>query len=344
MLRLHDIHIQRGALRVLEGASLFVGPGEKAGLAGVNGSGKTTLLQIVAGHLKPERGSVTRPKILAYLPQEPKLGREFDEQSTIRDVAVSGSPVAVLAKDLEAAERRLNDAEAEDLDLAVEHYGRLEERYRHEGGYRVEADAGVILNGLGMGYLEIDREVGTLSSGERTRLEMARVLMSKADLLLLDEPTNHLDERGVEWLMGYLAEVDAAVLLVSHDMRLLDGAISRVFEVDSVKHLVNQYKGTYSEYLEASEKDKATQRNRASASSPRSPGSRLRRTGSGEKPRRWRGARRSSIGGSLACGRACLISRGTRSRSASRYRRRPAAAGWWRRWTPSTKALGRITY
>ena len=260
MLRLHDIHIQRGALRVLEGASLFVGPGEKAGLAGVNGSGKTTLLQIVAGHLKPERGSVTRPKILAYLPQEPKLGREFDEQSTIRDVAVSGSPVAVLAKDLEAAERRLNDAEAEDLDLAVEHYGRLEERYRHEGGYRVEADAGVILNGLGMGYLEIDREVGTLSSGERTRLEMARVLMSKADLLLLDEPTNHLDERGVEWLMGYLAEVDAAVLLVSHDMRLLDGAISRVFEVDSVKHLVNQYKGTYSEYLEASEKDKATQR------------------------------------------------------------------------------------
>ena len=111
------------------------------------------------------------------------------------------APWWVWARDLEAAERALADAEPDDLDRAVDEYGALEERYRHEGGYKIESDAGVILNGLGMGYVKLDREVGNLSAGERTRLEMARVLMSNADLLLLDEPTNHLDETGVGWLM-----------------------------------------------------------------------------------------------------------------------------------------------
>ncbi len=256
MLKLDDIHIRRGALSVLEGASLSIGPAEKAGLAGVNGSGKTTLLQIAAGQVIPDSGKVTRPKTLAYLPQEPKLGREFDDDSTVRDVAASGSPLAGLARDLEAAERALEEVEPADLDRAVDDYGALEERYRHEGGYKIEADAGVVLHGLGMGYVELDREVGNLSSGERTRLEMARVLMSNADLLLLDEPTNHLDENGVGWLMEYLAGIDAAVLLVSHDLRLLDRSISRVFEMDPVGHTVNQYKGTHSEYLETSEVEK----------------------------------------------------------------------------------------
>ena len=256
MLKLHNIHIRRGALPVLEGASLSIGPAEKAGLAGVNGSGKTTLLRIAAGQLVPDVGTVTRPKTLAYLPQEPRLDGEFGDGSTVRAVVASGSPLVGLARDLEAAERALADAEPDDLDRAVDEYGALEERYRHEGGYKIESDAGVILNGLGMGYVKLDREVGNLSAGERTRLEMARVLMSNADLLLLDEPTNHLDETGVGWLMEYLGGIDAAVLLVSHDMRLLDRSISRVFEVDPVGHTVDQYKGTYSQYLEVSEREK----------------------------------------------------------------------------------------
>ena len=257
MLKLDDIYIRRGALRVLEGASLSIGPTEKAGLAGVNGSGKTTLLRIAAGRLEPDAGSVTRPKKLAYLPQEPKLGRRFGDDATVRDVAASGSPLAGLARELAAAEKALADVGSADLDRAVEEYGALEERYRHEGGYKIEADAGVMLNGLGLDYVELDRRVGDLSAGERTRLEMARVLMSSPDLLLLDEPTNHLDENGVGWLMDYLARLDAAVLLVSHDMRLLDKSISRVFEIDPVGRVINQYKGTYSKYLETSAREKA---------------------------------------------------------------------------------------
>ena len=256
MLKLDDIYIRRGALPVLEGASLSIGPSEKAGLAGVNGSGKTTLLQIAAGRLEPDGGSVTRPKKRAYLPQEPRLGRQFGDDATVRDVAASGSPLASLARELAAAEKALAEVDDAYLERAVEKYGALEERYRHEGGYKIEADAGVMLNGLGLDYVELDRRVGDLSAGERTRLEMARVLMSGADLLLLDEPTNHLDENGVGWLMDYLAGLDAAVLLVSHDMRLLDKAISRVFEIDPFGRNINQYKGTYSKFLETSAREK----------------------------------------------------------------------------------------
>ena len=256
MLKLDDIYIRRGALPVLEGASLSIGPTEKAGLAGVNGSGKTTLLQIAAGRLEPDGGSVTRPKKRAYLPQEPRLGRQFGDDATVRDVAASGSPLASLARELAAAEKALAEVDDAYLERAVEKYGALEERYRHEGGYKIEADAGVMLNGLGLNYVELDRRVGDLSAGERTRLEMARVLMSGADLLLLDEPTNHLDENGVGWLMDYLAGLDAAVLLVSHDMRLLDKAISRVFEIDPFGRTINQYKGTYSKFLETSAREK----------------------------------------------------------------------------------------
>ena len=172
MLKLDDIYIRRGALRVLEGASLSIGPTEKAGLAGVNGSGKTTLLQIAAGRLEPDAGSVTRPKKLAYLPQEPKLDRRFGDDATVRDVAASGSPLAGLARELAAAEKALVDVDSANLDRVVEEYGALEERYRHEGGYKIEADAGVMLNGLGLDYVELDRRVGDLSAGERTRLEM----------------------------------------------------------------------------------------------------------------------------------------------------------------------------
>lgn len=256
-MKLAEIQIHLGALQVLAGASLSIGPGVKAGLTGVNGAGKTTLMQVAAGRLKPEAGTVERAKSFGYLSQEPDLDPEFDAGGTVRDVLVSGSPLSRLALDLEAAEARLKRRPDADLDRAVEDYGRLEERYRLEGGYRIEADAGAMLNGLGIGHVELDGYVDDLSSGERTRLEIARVLMGNCDLLLLDEPTNHLDENGARWLMDFLANCKATVLLISHDMRLLDGSIARVFELDAVTRKAVEFKGTYSAYLAWAEQRQA---------------------------------------------------------------------------------------
>ncbi len=250
MLSLQNVQFHWGPQPVLAGVSLYVGRGEKVGLAGANGAGKSTLLQIAAGGLAPDTGTVNRPKLVGYLAQEPEIPDGFSVDVAVRDVVVSSSPTAALARRLAVAESRLSSTAGNELNAAIEEYGRLEEAYREEGGYRVEADAATVLAGLGLGGVGLDQPIGPLSAGERTRLEMARVLVSGADLLLLDEPTNHLDADGTRWLMQFLARSETAVLLVSHDLRLLDHAISRVYELDAQARTIEEFTGTYSDYLQ----------------------------------------------------------------------------------------------
>lgn len=257
MLSLSKVSFAWGPQEVLREVSLFVGRGEKVGLAGVNGAGKSTLLQLAAGLVEPDSGGVSRPNRTGMLPQEPQISSEFAPEATVMDVVMSSGPTAEIAARLAKAERRLATAGDEELTEAVEAYGQVEEEFRNADGYRAQSDAGVILSGLGLGADLTDRALGSLSSGQRTRVEMARVLASKADLLLLDEPTNHLDVDGTRWLMGFLAESPAAVLIVSHDLRLLDHAITRVYELDGMTRKATGFKGTYSEYLVWSEEQRA---------------------------------------------------------------------------------------
>ncbi len=259
MLSLNNIDYHWGAQSVLAGVSVFVGRGQKVGLAGPNGAGKTTLLRIAAGEVTPDAGSVGRPKAVGYLSQTPALADTFSADADVREVLVSASPTAPLASELHAAERRMSDATGEALDQAIRSYGELEERYRTAGGYAVEARAASVLHGLGLARVGLERKIAGLSSGERTRLEMARVLVGGADLLLLDEPTNHLDADGTRWLMQFLERSEAGVFLISHDLRLLDHSISRVYELDGQTHGVSEFKGSYSAYLEWSEQSKRVQ-------------------------------------------------------------------------------------
>ena len=249
MLSISKVSYAWGPQQVLHEVSLFVGRGEKVGLAGVNGAGKSTLLQVAAGSLEPDSGGVNRPNRIGMLPQEPQVSSEFAADATVMEVVMSSGPTAELAARLALAERRMATASDDELTEAVENYGQVEEEFRNADGYRAQSDAGVILSGLGLGAELADRALGTLSSGQRTRVEMARVLASRADLLLLDEPTNHLDVDGTRWLMGFLADSPAAVLIVSHDLRLLDHAITRVYELDGMTRKATAFKGTYSEYL-----------------------------------------------------------------------------------------------
>lgn len=257
MLSLSKVSYAWGPQQVLYEVSLFVGRGEKVGLAGVNGAGKSTLLQLAAGSVEPDSGGVSRPNRTGMLPQEPQVSSTFGPEATVMDVVMSSGPTAEIASRLAAAERRMATASDDELTEAVEAYSDIEEEFRNADGYRSQADAGTILSGLGLEADLADRALATLSSGQRTRVEMARVLASRADLLLLDEPTNHLDVDGTRWLMGFLAESPAAVLIVSHDLRLLDHAITRVYELDGMSRKATAFKGTYSEYLVWSEEQRA---------------------------------------------------------------------------------------
>ena len=258
MLSITNVSYAWGPQEVLRDASLFVGRGEKVGLAGVNGAGKSTLMHVAAGALPPDAGRVTRPRRVGHLPQEPELSGALASEMSLIDVVVSSGPTAPLAARLAQAEQALAAAAGPELSAAVDAYGRIEEEFRDAGGYAAQASAATVLSGLGLPASLADRPVRTLSAGQRTRLEMARVLASGADLLLLDEPTNHLDVDATRWLMDFLARTDAAVLIVSHDLRLLDHAISRVYELDGRSRRLTEFKGAYSEYLAWSEARRAT--------------------------------------------------------------------------------------
>ena len=244
MLQVRNLAIDVVARRVLSDASFTVAAGDKVGLVGRNGAGKTSLLKVLAGEDDPAAGLVLHRGTLGYVPQNPRPRAEA-AQTALAHV-LSG-------RDLDRAAKRLAEmhtALEKDHSLAnVQRFADAEERYRLDGGYSSESDARRIVTGLGLKPDRADLPLGVLSGGERRRVELARVLFADADLLLLDEPTNHLDSDAKSWLMDFLRNNRGAIIVVSHDLILLDEAITRVIHLDAGK--LREYRGTYSQYQAA---------------------------------------------------------------------------------------------
>lgn len=197
-------------------------------LSGVNGSGKTTLLRILAGEVTPDSGRVDLGKAVrvALHDQRPPRG----EGRTLRDYVLSALDwVLAIERDLERLEARMAER-ADEATLAA--YADAQARLEHAGGYRWRDGASATVRGLGFGEEELGRELATFSGGELTRASLARALASRPDLLLMDEPTNHLDIESLEWLEEYLADVDAAVVLVAHDRWFLESVGTSVLELE----------------------------------------------------------------------------------------------------------------
>ena len=280
MLEAKHVTLSRGGKYLLEDASFLIGRGEKVGLVGVNGAGKTTLLRVLHGDDEPEAGSVTRPKRVGYLGQErladALLSGGDSLVTTVRDAMLAARNLHTLASELRAIEAQLATVTAPNaatdptpsphsgsgkgragrasqtqspLDALLARYGDLEERFQREGGYAAEHEIAELLLGLDLGDVELERPVAGLSGGQKTRLALARVLFAAPDLLLLDEPTNHLDGPATRWLMDYLARFEGAVLLISHDLALLDRAITRILHLDAATRTLTTYTGNYSSYL-----------------------------------------------------------------------------------------------
>ncbi|WP_096201970.1 ABC-F family ATP-binding cassette domain-containing protein [Bacillus sp. FJAT-45350] len=244
-----------GAEPILSNIKLEIQSRERVALVGRNGAGKSTLLKIISGQTSYDSGEIVTPKGIkqGYLAQDTGLESSlsiWDEMLTVFE------PLKKMEKQL----RRLEEQMANPDTLADEtayskllnEYDKLQITFKDQGGYQYEADIRSILSGLNFGSFDYSTKVSTLSGGQKTRLALGKLLLTKPELLILDEPTNHLDIETLTWLEQYLSNYDGAVLIVSHDRYFLDKIVTIVYDLSRTK--ATKYHGNYSAYLEENAK------------------------------------------------------------------------------------------
>ncbi len=249
VLQARELTVEVGGRLTLSEASLLVRAGDKVGLVGRNGAGKTSLLKVLSGEAAAAGGTVTVEGALGFLTQDPRRVGHAGGASALEYV-LSGRGLDEAAHRLEKLRIALEEHPS---DRAVARFARAEEDFSAAGGYAAESDVRQLAAGLGLAPDRVDLPLRVLSGGERRRVELARILFAGSDVLLLDEPTNHLDTDAKSWLMGFLRTYRGALLVVSHDLELLDEAITRVLHLDEASLV--EYKGTYSQYREARARD-----------------------------------------------------------------------------------------
>ena len=249
MIVLRDVQLRRGTKVLLERANVTLHPGEKVGLVGANGIGKSSLMALLLGQLHEDRGECVFPtdwriaQVAQHMPESESSATDFVLEGDSR---------------LQEARAELQVAQASGDGMALAHaHTHLEDAGVHDAPSRAQT----LLLGLGFGPHELDRPVNSFSGGWRMRLQLARALMCPADLLLLDEPTNHLDIDAKNWLLNYMRNYKGALLVISHDLELLDEAITRVLHLDRPDEddigAVFEYRGTYSQYKKSRAEDEA---------------------------------------------------------------------------------------
>ena len=255
MLQANALSVEVGGRLVVDGATFTVMPRDKVGIVGRNGAGKTSLFKVLGGAAEPAAGNVQRKGGFGYLPQDPRIDSAQEGRTAITHV-LSGRGID---DELMRIEKLRIAMEENPTERAVERYSRAEENFRINGGYSAESDARSLAAGLGLDESRMELPIGVLSGGERRRVELSRILFAGSDVLCLDEPTNHLDVDAKNWLLGYMRQYRGALLVISHDLELLDEAITRVLHLDRPTETavgeVIEYKGTYSQYVKARAED-----------------------------------------------------------------------------------------
>lgn len=229
---------------ILDGLSFEVEEGERVGILGRNGAGKTTLFRILTGEMDYDEGeiAIAPGKKLGLISQIPHYPAGYTTEDVLRSAF---SELVSLRKKMEQMEKKM----AENVsDEALREYDAMAVRYQTGGGYEMDVEVEKICNGLGIPTAMREQEFDRLSGGEKTRVNLARLLLEKTDILLLDEPTNHLDLRSVEWLEEYILKFKGTVLTISHDRYFLDRVVQRTIEI-SGGH-AEFYSGNYSFYIE----------------------------------------------------------------------------------------------
>nr|WP_244979733.1 ABC-F family ATP-binding cassette domain-containing protein [Corynebacterium freneyi] len=247
------------------GEMLRVQPGDRIGLVGRNGAGKTTTMRILAGEGEPYGGKVTRTGDIGYLPQD---SREGNIEQTARDRVLSARGLDSIRRNMERQQEIMETTDNDGKrDAAIRKYSRLEERYHDLGGYEADAEAARICDALGLEERILDQQLKTLSGGQRRRVELAQILFAASagagkseTTLLLDEPTNHLDADSITWLRGFLSKHEGGLIMISHDVELLDDVCNKVWFLDAVRAEADVYNMGWSKYLDARATDEARRR------------------------------------------------------------------------------------
>src|SRR6266700_1927427 len=249
MLQVNHIRLSYGPRLVLDDVSFTVAPGEKAGLIGVNGAGKSSLLKIIAGLQEADGGKVLLPRTYGYLSQDVAHESTVTGGNTVRDYIFNSIGLDAALHTFEELSHKLAEAAQDEVSMLLRRFEQAQETLERLGYYEADARAEQLIAGLKLGGVTLERLVSTLSGGQKTRLALARLLFQAPDLLLLDEPTNFLDVEATGWLMDYLDSYRGALLIISHDLDLLDHSINKVLRLNEFTHKLEEYKGTYSNYL-----------------------------------------------------------------------------------------------
>lgn len=231
---------------LIEDADILINEGEKAALVGINGSGKTTFLKIIAGEMSPDSGIVTFAKntSFAYLKQINNIDTDLTIEEELTTVI---KPIIDMEERFLKLQEEISKANEKELDALYAEYDRLQHALELNDAYMAKSKLTGILKGLGFIEEEFSRKVSTLSGGQKTRVYLAKILLTEPDIILLDEPTNHLDLSSIEWLESYLNNYKKAVLIVSHDRYFLDKIVTKVIDIDNKK--VETYNGNYTEFI-----------------------------------------------------------------------------------------------
>ena len=232
---------------IVSSGSFHIEDREKAALVGPNGAGKSTILKMIVGELPSDGGDIllAKGKTLGYLAQH----QEMNTGATIyEEVRSAKEPIFAMERKIRQLETDMKHLSGEELSGTLEQYNRLVSQFELENGYACESEIIGVLKGLGFEESEFGKHVNTLSGGQKTRVSLGKLLLTKPDIILLDEPTNHLDLNSIAWLETYLLNYPGAVLIVSHDRFFLNRIVTKVIDLDHGE--LRMYMGNYKAYSE----------------------------------------------------------------------------------------------
>ncbi len=246
------IELRAGPRLLLDQATFRIAEGDRVGLVGRNGAGKTTLTKVLAGEGQAAAGEVTSSGTVGYLPQDPRTG---DLEVLARDRILSARGLDTIIASLRETEKLMASEDEAVHEKAMRRYSRLDDEFTTQGGYAAESEAAAIASALSLEERVLGQPLRTLSGGQRRRVELSRILFSSAQTLLLDEPTNHLDADSVQWLRDYLRSYKGGLVIISHDVEMLDTVVNRVFHLDANRAEMDIYNIGWKAYLLQRETD-----------------------------------------------------------------------------------------
>lgn len=251
-----DIHKSYGVDIILDKVSFNLEDNQKAAIVGVNGAGKTTLFKILTGEISKDSGEIFMPKgtKVGYLAQNPVLE---GTETIYNELLQVFRPILDMEQKLRDMEQKMAHITGTDLDEHMALYSKLQEEFEKLDGYSYKSRIKGILKGLGFTEDEYDNPINQLSGGQKTRVYLGRLLLTKPDILFLDEPTNHLDIESIQWLEDFLRGYEGAVLIISHDRYFMDRIVTKVIEIENKKSYV--YEGNYSFYSHQKELNREIQ-------------------------------------------------------------------------------------